>query len=263
MTSKEKAVKRCSKNTKSSSQRHPVKSDRSLINYLDIEQEPIQHLTGDSNHLDYQSYKNVNLYSVSFGNLVLDNDTDTFVAKLKYIESSKSKSKSKSKPKSTLEFNSGELKFLGLTSPNGYECIEVEFSDNSADYYDTQYSFDNYVTDWVYKNGKSWFGTDLKFDNINSLYSKSILVPTDLNSNPRMNLFIDTTNLELVSQVKKLDYNAHLTCVLCIEGLRFFKNKFELIVKVKHIEKNVTINNDNCISDSSESSYDESLNYDS
>lgn len=181
---------------------------------------------------NYPSYKEINLYSLSFDDPTFDSITDTFVSKVSYIKKSKSKSKSK------VKFQSGELFFLGTstsTSNNNTE-IEAEFSNNTSDFYDTMCSLDNCVTDWVFKNGKEWLGSNLNADTVDSLYKKTVLLPTDLKSNPRIILEIDQKN-DLLKTVKKLDYNSCFSGVLCIEGLRFHKNKFVLMLKVKSIEK--------------------------
>jgi hypothetical protein len=136
-------------------------------------------------------------------------------------------------------FTSDRMKVVKISSDH----ISLEFQDNFPEFYKFIYDLDTFVLEFIFDNGKRWFGKAPKHDTLNTLFQRTIVPQDELKNNPTLELDIDSSciiediNSDEID-TDNLDINNEVTCIFNVNKIVFLENKFYLDMRVDKISLN-------------------------
>lgn len=185
------------------------------------------------------THNDIDVYSIQFSDMHLDAATDTYELGTQYLTEGGS---------TKLQFTTGNMIYIGHEGGKNNRIVELEFSDKNNDMYLKMLELENYILDWICKNGTRLVGSELNQDTVESMFRRFILLPLSLKTNPRIKIRL-SRKIHLIKAVQDLNYNDAVNLTIVLERVRFNKNSFEAEMKIVEITK---------IEESSEDDSDES-----
>lgn len=178
------------------------------------------------------NFLNINLDDLIINDPIFNNKNESFYSEI--FLSSKSQN-------SVVNFISQAMKITKIEIINGQKFITLEFLNNHPQFYEFVHKLEDKAFDIIFQNGENWFGNKPKYETLNQLFDRKIVVQQDLRSNPTM-IFEITDDTMLYDQdhdeidFNQLELNNEIICQILIKGVFFLNNKFYLDYSIQELK---------------------------
>jgi len=200
--------------------------------------------------MQFQDYKEINLYSFHFNQPEFESNYNIFISKLTNNIDNDNKN-------TNMNIKTDSLRLLSFKD----NVLQIEFLYSSNNFYKFISNLDSYSKEEIIKNGSEWFGNNLNTDTINNIFKSSVHLPDKLPAFPTIHFKLDEKCKIIGKKRKKLTSNElkpnmEIELSFTVDGVHFQKNKCNLVYNVHQIK----IINDICQSIESLFAEDEEVN---